>query len=212
MNRKIKKLYVMLAALLISLCIPFPVFADAGSMDLSQAFFTRLRQSYAYKGKTVLPAFLIAREQIVETDNGDGTATRTIQYIILQKGQDYTASISGNGKIGKATIKAVGKGSYSGTLKTSFVVRPSKTSVKSIRRQKKGLNVNYRKVPGNCSYQVAWHRSGTRRWKRMTRRGDTAVLYDCQPGQRYEVRIRAFKRTASGTYYGKWSETASERA
>lgn len=202
----------MLAALLISLCIPFPVFADTGSTDLSQAFFTRLRQSYTYKGKSVLPAFLIAREQIVEKDNGDGTATRTIQYIILQKGQDYSASISGNGRIGKATITAVGKGSYFGTLKTSFIVRPSKSSVKSIRRQKKGLSVHYRKVPGDCSYQVAWRRSGTRRWKKMIRRGDTAVLHNCQPGKRYEVRIRAFKRTASGTYYGKWSETVSERA
>lgn len=202
----------MLVALLISLCIPFPAFADAGSTDLSQAFFTHLRQSYTYKGKPVLPSFLIAREQIVETDNGNGTVTRTIQYIILQKGQDYTASISGNGKIGKATIMAVGKGSYSGTLKTSFIVRPSKTSVKSIRGKKKGLSVHYRKVPGDCSYQVAWRRSGTRRWKEMIRRGDTAVLHDCQPGKRYEVRIRAFKRTASGTYYGKWSETVSGKA
>lgn len=54
-----------------------------------------------------------------------GTATRTIRYIILQKGKDYTVSISGNRKIGKAMITAVGKGNYSGTLKTYFLIKPS---------------------------------------------------------------------------------------
>lgn len=76
--------------------------------------FTRLNQSYTYKGKAVYPNFLIACEQVVETDHGDGTATQIIQYIILQRGQDYKASISGNRGIGKATVTAVGKGSYAG--------------------------------------------------------------------------------------------------
>ncbi len=202
----------MLAALLISLCIPFPVSADAGSMDLSQAFFTHLRQSYTYKGKPVLPAFLVACEQIEETDNGDGTATRTIRYIILQEGKDYTVSISGNRKIGRAMITAVGKGNYSGTLKTYFLIKPSKPSVESIRRHKKDLIVHYRKVPGGCSYQVAWRKSGTRHWKKVIRHSTAAVIHSGQSEKRYEVKVRAFKRAAYGTYYGKWSETVSERA
>lgn len=211
MNRRGRIVSALLAAAMFSGCISFPAYADAGKTDLSQAFFTRLNQSYTYKGKAVYPNFLIACEQVVETDHGDGTATQIIQNMILQRGQDYKASISGNRGIGKATVTAVGKGSYAGTLKASFLIRPSQASVKSVRRGKEKLTVRYRRVPGGCSYQIVWRKKGDHSWKKMSRSGDHAVIPVCRSGKKYEVKVRAYKKTSTGTYYGKWSKNVRAR-
>jgi hypothetical protein len=106
----------------------------------------------------------------------------------------------------------VGKGSYSGTLKASFLIRPSQTAVQSVRRGKKKLTVRYRRVPGGCSYQIAWRKKGEHSWKKMVRSGDRAVIPVRRSGKKYEVKVRAFKKTSAGIYYGKWSKTVQVRA
>ncbi|MCR4841877.1 MAG: hypothetical protein K5840_01285 [Eubacterium sp.] len=129
----------------------------------------------------------------------------------LTEGTDYTVSYAGNVKAGRATVTVTGKGSYSGTVKKYFTIKPAK--VKSVKAKKSGkgkVKVTWSaalgKKAGVTGYQIKYKVKG--KWKTVTVRGKAkkkAILKKLPSGKKVTVKVRAYKTISGTKYFGSWS-------
>ena len=59
--------------------------------------------------------------------------TVTLNNIVLKEGSDYYLNYSDNGAPGKAAVMVVGTGNYTGSAKTSFIIKPEKPVITRLR-------------------------------------------------------------------------------
>ena len=73
------------------------------------------------------------------------TQSITVKYNgkTLKKGTDYTVSYSNNKKIGTATVKIAGKGSYTGTITKTFKINPAKQEIQKLTAKSKAFFVDW---------------------------------------------------------------------
>ena len=68
----------------------------------------------------------------------------------------YTVSYKNNKKVGKATATITFKGSYSGMVKKTFMIRPAKTSIQKIVAASKGFTVKWKKKAVQTVFCGRW--------------------------------------------------------
>ena len=78
---------------------------EVDEYDISNYNIILSKISYNYDGKPKLPEFTVERGKNV-----------------LEKGKDYTVSVSDNTEVGTATITVTGKGDYKGTKQAHFII------------------------------------------------------------------------------------------
>ena len=73
------------------------------------------------------------------------TQSITVKYNgkTLKNGTDYTVSYSNNKKIGTATVKIAGKGSYTGTITKTFKINPAKQEIQKLTAKSKAFFVDW---------------------------------------------------------------------
>ncbi len=120
---------------------------------------------------------------------------------VLKSGTDYTVSYKNNKKAGKATVTVKFKGNYTGSKTSSFIIIPSKVSIKNPSTSKKSITVKYSKVSGAKYYQTAYRIKGSNKWSYTTK----SKISKLTSGKEYEVMIRAGIKSGSKTLYGSWS-------
>ena len=120
---------------------------------------------------------------------------------VLKNGTDYTVTYKNNKNAGKATVTVKFKGNYTGSVKSTFLIIPSKVAIKNPTTAKKSITVKYSKVPGAKTYQVAYRLKGTSKWSYTTK----TKLTKLTSGKEYEVMIRAGIKSGK-TVYGAWSD------
>ena len=128
----------------------------------------------------------------------------------LTKGVDYKVTYqAGRKKVGSYTVTVKGIGRYSGEKKLKFRIIPATPVIRSLVPGSKRLTVNAASGPaskGAKSYQIAYKRKGTTKWKTVTVSAKSKTIKSLKKGKRYYVKMRAFKKVNGTTYYSAWTK------
>lgn len=116
-------------------------------------------------------------------------------YLQPKVGRDYKVSYVNNKKPGVATIVYQFNGNYTGTVKKKFLIVPSAPSKCSVRTDKRGCKITWKKSVGASSYVVyrAVRKNGTYK-KLIIKKGIKNTSYidqSCKRGKKYYYRIVA---------------------
>ena len=86
------------------------------------------------------------------------TQSITVKYNgkTLKKGTDYTVSYSSNKKIGTATVKIAGKGSYTGTITKTFKINPAKQEIQKLTAKSKAFFVDWAQKGSATGYEIQY--------------------------------------------------------
>lgn len=60
---------------------------------------------------------------------------------------------------------------------------------------------------GASSYQIYYKQKGTSTWKKTTTTAQSKAIKSLKKGKYYYVKVRAYKKVGSTTYYSAWSKT-----
>lgn len=143
----------------------------------------------AYTGKSIKPDMVIK----------DGSYT-------LVKDTDYTLSYKNNKSIGTAYVTATLKGGYTGTIKKSFSIVPSTSSLKAMRSGEM-IKLSWTKSPKCDKYQIQYSTDGGKSFKTLTKAASskTSLSVKLAKGS-YVFRIRSYMTVGGKKHYSKWSE------
>ncbi len=148
----------------------------------------------------------------------DGKAKKpTVTITGLKRGVDFKVSYSNNKNVGTATVKVIGIGKYTGTLKKTFKIVPKKVNLSKLTTpKKKVIKANWKKVSGT-GYQVLISRNknfknSTKFTVKGAKRLNITIKKKIISGKRYYVKVRAYKVVNGKTYYGEYSRILNKLA
>ena len=143
------------------------------------------------------------------------TQSITVKYNgkTLKNGTDYTVSYSNNKKIGTATVKIAGKGSYTGTITKTFKINPAKQEIQKLTAKSKAFFVDWAQKGSATGYEIQYAtNSKFTRAKKVTttnNKTDTKTISKLSGKKKYYVRVRSYTTVKGTKYYGAWSATKS---
>ena len=143
------------------------------------------------------------------------TQSITVKYNgkTLKKGTDYTVSYSSNKKIGTATVKIAGKGSYTGTITKTFKINPAKQEIQKLTAKSKAFFVDWAQKGSATGYEIQYAtNSKFTRAKKVTitnNKTDKATVSKLSGKKKYYVRVRSYTTVKGTKYYGTWSASKS---
>ena len=143
------------------------------------------------------------------------TQSITVKYNgkTLKNGTDYTVSYSNNKKIGTATVKIAGKGSYTGTVTKTFKINPAKQEIQKLTAKSKAFFVDWAQKGSATGYEIQYAtNSKFTRAKKVTitnNKTDTKTISKLSGKKKYYVRVRSYTTVKGTKYYGAWSASKS---
>lgn len=132
----------------------------------------------------------------------------------LVAGTDYSVAYVGNKNVGNAIVRITGKGDYTGTILDTFVIRPKKVTVKSVKSpKKKRAKITWNKVTGASGYIVRYsNKSGMKTYTEKVVSGGSKTsitLTGLKRKKKVYVKVRAYKDKGYTTYKGVFSAKKS---
>lgn len=161
-----------------------------------------LINEYKWTGKTKSPTF-----GLIDT-NGDE----------IDKDNYTVVKPTGRKNVGKYTYTFTFKGDYSGTVKDSFIIVPSKVTPKELKvgsTGKKSLTIKMPKAAskyGGAYFQIQYRQKGKTSWHSIKTSKQSYTISKLTKGKKYQVRVRAYKKVNGKTYYGYWSKIKTSGA
>ena len=143
------------------------------------------------------------------------TQSITVKYNgkTLKKGTDYTVSYSSNKKIGTATVKIAGKGSYTGTITKTFKINPAKQEIQKLTAKSKAFFVDWAQKGSASGYEIQYAtNSKFTSAKKVTitsNKTDKTTVSKLSGKKKYYVRVRSYTTVKGTKYYGAWSASKS---
>ena len=143
------------------------------------------------------------------------TQSITVKYNgkTLKNGTDYTVSYSNNKKIGIATVKIAGKGSYTGTITKTFKINPAKQEIQKLTAKSKAFFVDWAQKGSATGYEIQYAtNSKFTRAKKVTitnNKTDKTTVSKLSGKKKYYVRVRSYTTVKGTKYYGAWSASKS---
>ena len=143
------------------------------------------------------------------------TQSITVKYNgkTLKKGTDYTVSYSSSKKIGTATVKIAGKGSYTGTITKTFKINPAKQEIQKLTAKSKAFFVDWAQKGSATGYEIQYAtNSKFTRAKKVTitnNKTDKTTVSKLSGKKKYYVRVRSYTTVKGTKYYGAWSASKS---
>ena len=141
------------------------------------------------------------------------TQSITVKYNgkTLKKGTDYTVSYSNNKKVGTATVKIAGKGSYTGTVTKTFKINPAKQEIQKLTAKSKAFFVDWAQKGSATGYEIQYAtNSKFTSAKKVTitsNKTDKTTISKLSGKKKYYVRVRSYTTIKGTKYYGAWSST-----
>lgn len=170
---------------------------DNGNTATSTAIasITLSKKTYTYDGKAKTPAVT------VKDANGN----------VIAAG-NYAVTYSNNKKVGTATVKITGTGSYTGTKSATFKINPKKTSISKIQATSKGFKVTWKKQSTQTTgYQVRYSTSSkfaSATTVKLSRNNTTSKsVTKLAANKKYYVQVRTYKTVGGKTFYSGWSDS-----
>ncbi len=172
--------------------------AAIGSIKLSKT-------SYEYDGKAKKPAVTV-------TATVDGQLVNVAEAITADTSDIDLTYQSGRVKVGTYTVKAKGIGKYKDTLQATFKINPRKTTIKSVKGNRKAITVKWsKKTTQVTGYQVKYSTSksfsgSSTHTKTSTKNSTTSKkITKLKAKKKYYVQVRTYKTVNGKKYYSKWS-------
>ena len=143
------------------------------------------------------------------------TQSITVKYNgkTLKNGTDYTVSYSNNKKIGTATVKIAGKGSYTGTITKTFKINPAKQEIQKLTAKSKAFFVDWAQKGSATGYEIQYAtNSKFTSAKKVTitnNKTDKTTVSKLSGKKKYYVRVRSYTTVKGTKYYGAWSASKS---
>ncbi|WP_278961386.1 fibronectin type III domain-containing protein [Ruminococcus bicirculans (ex Wegman et al. 2014)] len=143
------------------------------------------------------------------------TQSITVKYNgkALKNGTDYTVSYSNNKKIGTATVKIAGKGSYTGTITKTFKINPAKQEIQKLTAKSKAFFVDWAQKGSATGYEIQYAtNSKFTSAKKVTitnNKTDKTTVSKLSGKKKYYVRVRSYTTVKGTKYYGAWSASKS---
>ena len=143
------------------------------------------------------------------------TQSITVKYNgkTLKNGTDYTVSYSNNKKIGTATVKIAGKGSYTGTVTKTFKINPAKQEIQKLTAKSKAFFVDWAQKGSASGYEIQYAtNSKFTSAKKVTitsNKTDKTTVSKLSGKKKYYVRVRSYTTVKGTKYYGAWSASKS---
>ena len=143
------------------------------------------------------------------------TQSITVKYNgkTLKNGTDYTVSYSNNKKIGTATVKIAGKGSYTGTVTKTFKINPAKQEIQKLTAKSKAFFVDWAQKGSATGYEIQYAtNSKFTSAKKVTitnKKTDKTTISKLSGKKKYYVRVRSYTTVKGTKYYGAWSASKS---
>ena len=130
----------------------------------------------------------------------------------LKSGTDYTVSYSNNLKVGKATVKIVGKNAYTGTITKTFTINPKTVVAKSTYTSTtSAVRINWNTVPDVTGYKIYRYNATTKKWVAVKAiYSSTTTTYKdsgLKAGTVYKYKVKAFKKVGTTFYWGSSCST-----
>ncbi len=127
----------------------------------------------------------------------------------LTKGKDYTVTYTSNVNVGTASVKIEGKGFFKGSVTKTFIIRPKKEKLKSVKAVKKGFNAKWASQANVSGYQVqyAMNSKFTKKKKSVNIAAGTTSYKKTglKKKKYYYVRVRSYVVINGAKVYGAWS-------
>lgn len=156
---------------------------------------TGINSSYAYTGKSIAPSVKVAF----------GGKT-------LVKDKDYTVTYSNNTKIGTASVKISGKGSFTSSKTVTFKIIPANVTGFKATSAPSSVKLTWLKVAGATGYRVYQYDTSKKGWKTIAETKDSSyTVKNLTPGTSYKFAVRAFAKSGSTTYFSASYPTATAR-
>ena len=139
------------------------------------------------------------------------TQSITVKYNCktLKNGTDYTVSYSNNKKVGTATVKITGKGSYTGTITKTFKINPAKQEIQKLTAKSKAFFVDWAQKGSATGYEIQYAtNSKFTSAKKVTiknNKTDKTTVSKLSGKKKYYVRVRSYTTVKGTKYYGAWS-------
>ena len=143
------------------------------------------------------------------------TQSITVKYNgkTLKNGTDYTVSYSNNKKVGTATVKITGKGSYTGTITKTFKINPAKQEIQKLTAKSKAFFVDWAQKGSATGYEIQYAtNSKFTSAKKVTitnKKTDKTTISKLSGKKKYYVRVRSYTTVKGTKYYGAWSASKS---
>ena len=143
------------------------------------------------------------------------TQSITVKYNgkTLKNGTDYTVSYSNNKKVGTATVKITGKGSYTGTITKTFKINPAKQEIQKLTAKSKAFFVDWAQKGSATGYEIQYAtNSKFTSAKKVTitnNKTDKTTISKLSGNKKYYVRVRSYTTVKGTKYYGAWSTSKS---
>ena len=143
------------------------------------------------------------------------TQSITVKYNgkTQKNGTDYTVSYSNNKKIGTATVKIAGKGSYTGTVTKTFKINPAKQEIQKLTAKSKAFFVDWAQKGSATGYEIQYAtNSKFTSAKKVTitnNKTDKTTISKLSGKKKYYVRVRSYTTVKGTKYYGAWSASKS---
>ena len=143
------------------------------------------------------------------------TQSITVKYNgkTLKNGTDYTVSYSNNKKIGTATVKIAGKGSYTGTITKTFKINPAKQEIQKLTAKSKAFFVDWAQKGSATGYEIQYATNSkftsAKKVIITNNKTDKVTVSKLSGKKKYYVRVRSYTTVKGTKYYGAWSASKS---
>ena len=131
----------------------------------------------------------------------------------LKNGRDYTVSYSSNKKVGTATIKFTGKGSYGGVVTKTFKINPAKQNIQKLKSKSRSFFIDWAQKGSATGYEIQYATnskfSGAKKVTVTNNKTDKKTISKLSGKKKYYVRVRSYTTVKGKKYYGAWSSTKS---
>lgn len=142
------------------------------------------KDSYTYDGKRKKPSIKVKDEQGQVINNSN-----------------YEATYQNNQKIGMATVIVCFKGNYSGTMKKTFIIKPSPVKITKLTSKTKGFMVKWKEQKKQISGYIIEYSTSRRFAKNQTKsktinsqKATYKTIQKLKASQTYYVRICTYKK------------------
>jgi cell wall-associated protease len=145
------------------------------------------------------------KDPVVEVKTSNGT--------VLPE-TSYSVSYSNNTAVGTATVTIIGKNGCKGTITKTFTIKPKNIKITSLKNTSaRKMTVKWSKSLGYTGYQIQYASNASfTKGKHSIKQAGKSVsktYSGLKKGKKYYVRVRAYKKVGSTTYYGTWSTVQS---
>lgn len=164
------------------------------------------KTSYNYDGTVKKPAVTVKAGDEVVCSNI--TASNDKVQIVYEKGRKLPGTY-------KVTVKGLGE--YTGELAKSFKIKIADVSIKSISKGTNYFTVKWSPLGSKnaTGYQVRYSKTknmNSYKTKKVDSYSKGSLkVSGLQNGQKYYIKIRAYKRVGDKAYYSKWSSVKSTK-